>query len=96
MHDLVETSERAGDIEQSPPYRTALLDLRAFMFEHVYLGPPARAAERARRRRWSRRSSPTTWPAATPQSATDWVAGMTDGYALRAYAELAAAERAPA
>jgi dGTP triphosphohydrolase len=30
------------------------------------------------------------------QSATDWVAGMTDGYALRAHAELAAAERSPA
>jgi dGTP triphosphohydrolase len=31
-----------------------------------------------------------------PQSATDWVAGMTDGYALRAHAELQSAERAPA
>ncbi len=43
VHDLVETSDQAGDIVQSEPYEAALLELRAFMFEHVYLGPAARA-----------------------------------------------------
>ena len=65
------------------------------MFEHVYLGPPARAesARAAADGRGALRA--TTWPGATPQSATDWVAGMTDRFALRAHAELRAAD-APA
>src|SRR6188508_722703 len=43
VHDLVETSAKAGDIRQSPQYEAALLGLRSFMFERVYLGPAARA-----------------------------------------------------
>ena len=39
VHDLVETSERAGTIQQSPEIGEAMLALRSFMFEHVYLGP---------------------------------------------------------
>src|SRR5439155_214007 len=42
VHDLVETSEGAGDIRQSDEVGEAMLALRAFMFEHVYLAPPAR------------------------------------------------------
>ena len=42
VHDLVETSERAGDIEQSGEVGEAMLSLRSFMFERVYLGPHAR------------------------------------------------------
>jgi dGTPase len=42
VHDLVESSEVAGEVRQSPPFAAALLELRAFMFEHVYLGPIAR------------------------------------------------------
>src|SRR5687767_11380723 len=43
VHDLVEHSERAGDIVQGPAVGTAMLRLRTFMFERVYLGPTARA-----------------------------------------------------
>src|SRR6185503_16229024 len=43
VHDLVETSAREGDIRQSEEIGTAMLALRAFMFERVYLGEPARA-----------------------------------------------------
>ena len=39
VHDLVETSEREGDIAQSDEIGAAMLSLRAFMFERVYLGP---------------------------------------------------------
>jgi dGTPase len=95
VHDLVETSAVAGDIAQTAPYDAALLGLRAYMFEHVYLGAPARAQ--------SERAAAMVEALFThhlaggdAQSATDWVAGMTDGYALRAHAELQAAERAPA
>src|SRR3954462_4090546 len=37
VHDLVETSEAAGDIAQSEEIGAAMLALRAFMFDRVYL-----------------------------------------------------------
>src|SRR5205823_3365623 len=43
VHDLVEHSERAGDIAQGEAVGGAMLRLRTFMFDHVYLGPLARA-----------------------------------------------------
>ena len=43
VHDLVEHSEAAGDIVQGEEVGGAMLRLRTFMFEHVYLGPTARA-----------------------------------------------------
>src|SRR3954449_8014834 len=43
VHDLVEHSERAGDIAQGEEVGAAMLRLRTFMFENVYLGPIARA-----------------------------------------------------
>src|SRR5213080_3757083 len=39
VHDLIETSEREGDVRQSDEVGEAMLSLRAFMFERVYLGP---------------------------------------------------------
>src|ERR687886_62806 len=42
VHDLVEHSERAGDIAQGEVVGGAMLRLRSFMFERVYLGPRAR------------------------------------------------------
>src|SRR5918912_537552 len=43
VHDLVEHAERAGDIVQGEVVGRAMLSLRSFMFERVYLGPRARA-----------------------------------------------------
>jgi dGTPase len=90
VHDLVETSEAAGAIEQSPEHGAALSELRRFMFQHVYLGPPARA-ESARAAAIVDELFDHHLAGADPVSATDWVAGMTDRYALRAHAALAAA-----
>src|SRR5438477_3049913 len=42
VHDLVEESARAGDVVQGDEVGSAMLSLRAFMFERVYLGPEAR------------------------------------------------------
>ncbi|MGH3072821.1 MAG: HD domain-containing protein [Gaiellaceae bacterium] len=42
VHDLIETSAAAGDIAQSEEIGEAMLSLRAFMFERVYLGEHAR------------------------------------------------------
>ncbi len=38
VHDIVEASEAAGDIRQSDEIGEAMLSLRAFMFDRVYLG----------------------------------------------------------
>src|SRR4029453_10067788 len=46
VHDLVETSEAAGDIRQSEDVGAAMLSLRSFMFERVYLGPHTQAQHR--------------------------------------------------
>ncbi len=43
VHDMVEHSERAGDIVQGPSAGAAMGELRKFMFERVYLGPAVRA-----------------------------------------------------
>ncbi len=43
VHDMVEHSERAGDIVQGPEAGPAMAQLRKFMFERVYLGPAVRA-----------------------------------------------------
>ena len=66
VHDLIESSERAGDIVQSEDVGNAMLALRSFMFERVYLASmPARStSERTRR---LRASSSTLPPAATPR-----------------------------
>jgi dGTPase len=90
VHDLVETSAAAADIVQSEAFARALLELRAFMFEHVYLGPRAtvendRAAAKVRAlfdHHLALEGDPVV--------VTDWVSGMTDRYAKRAYDELPA------
>jgi dGTPase len=43
VHDMVEQSERSGDIVQGPVAGPAMAQLREFMFERVYLGPAVRA-----------------------------------------------------
>src|SRR5439155_15222026 len=94
VHDLVETSEPAGAIRQSPDHRAALAELRSFMFENVYLGPIAREqTSRAAAIVADLFEHFVEHPELVPSEgggddvtrATDWVAGMTDRYALRAH-----------
>jgi dGTPase len=90
VHDLVEHSERAGDIVQGDEVGGAMLRLRTFMFEHVYLGPTARA-EHAKIERVLRGlfdwycEHPDELPVGS--DVIDWLAGMTDRYAIRAWTE---------
>ena len=50
VRDLVRTSREAGDVEQSDEVGGAMLRLRKFMFERVYLGAEARSEhDRVRR-----------------------------------------------
>jgi dGTPase len=46
VHDMVEHSERSGEIVQGPLAGPAMDALRDFMFERVYLGPAVRAEHR--------------------------------------------------
>ena len=86
VHDLVETSERAGDIEQSSEVGEAMLSLRSFMFERVYLGPDA-AEEHERAHSTIRTIFGRLVDRGDPeQEITAFIAGMTDRFAL-AYAD---------
>jgi dGTPase len=100
VHDLVETSERAGDIVQSEEAGAAMTALRTFMFDQVYLGDAARQ-EHSRIERVIRTlfdhyaSDPALLPdgggapgADHAQRVTDYLAGMTDRYAVRAFEAL--------
>jgi dGTPase len=99
VHDLVEHSARAGEIVQGAEAGAAMGELRRFMFERVYLGPAVRA-ERERIANVVHTlfehyvAHPELLPA--PRSAeeglaervTDYLAGMTDRYCIRAYTDL--------
>src|SRR6478609_5267191 len=86
VHDLVETSARAGDIRQSEEVGAAMLALRSFMFDRVYLGEPARA-EHVRARATVRRIFDHLLERGdSVDDVIDYVAGMTDRFAL-SYAE---------
>jgi len=91
VHDLVEASSAAGDIVQSGEIGHAMLNLRAFMFERVYLGPAAdeqrtTAAETLRRIFDHLLEHPEELPETRPgelhERVTDYVSGMTDRFAL--------------
>jgi dGTPase len=97
VHDLVEHSWPAQDIVQGAAVGGAMLRLREFMFERVYLGPTARA-EHAKIERvvqglfdWYC-DHPEELPegvegASHADRVTDYLAGMTDRFAIRAWSD---------
>jgi dGTPase len=88
VHDLVESSQQAGDIVQSPEIGGAMLALRSFMFEHVYLGPHARLEHERARAAIRRIFDHLVAGGAEPEQIVDFIAGMTDRFALSYVAEL--------
>ena len=91
VHDIVEASSQVGDIAQSEEVRHAMLNLRAFMFEEVYLGPAAQeqratATETIRRLVAHFHAVPEDLPRGRPgdhaEQIADYVSGMTDRFAL--------------
>ena len=86
VHDLVESSERAGDIVQSPEVGQAMLSLRSFMFERVYLGPQVRGEHERAQAAVQRIFDGLVDRGDGAEAVTDFIAGMTDRFAL-AYAE---------
>jgi dGTPase len=85
VHDLVEESAQAGDIVQSEEVGGAMLALRAFMFDRVYLrqehGPIRVTVRRIFDDLVGRRGMEV-------DEATDYLAGMTDRFALAYEADL--------
>ncbi len=98
VHDLVEQSERAGAIVQSDQAAAAMAELREFMFDRVYLATQARA-EHAKIEVVVRSlfdhycAAPDEIPVSIPtgdvaRRVTDYLAGMTDRFCIRAFEEL--------
>jgi dGTPase len=96
VHDIVEASDETGDIRQSAEVGEAMLSLRAFMFENVYLGPQVepehRKAHEVVHAVFERLvKEPGRLPPGDdelPTRITDYVAGMTDRFALEYAASL--------
>jgi dGTPase len=85
--DLLERSSEAGDIVQGDEVGGAMLRLRKFMFDHVYLGPGAQS-ERERIERMLRALFDHYAEDLPGDEVIDYLAGMTDRYAVRAFSEL--------
>jgi dGTPase len=82
VHDLVESSAQAGDIVQSDEVGAAMLSLRSFMFERVYLGqstmPEHERAHAAIRRTYAHLAERGD----SQEEIVEFIAGMTDRFAL--------------
>jgi dGTPase len=84
--DIVESSDGTDEIRQSAGVGEAMLSLRAFMFERVYLGPQA-VPEHARAHETVRAIfDHLAERGDDADEIVDYIAGMTDRFAL-AYAE---------
>ena len=86
VRDLVESSEAAGDIRQSDEIGEAMLSLRSFMFDRVYLGEHARGEHVRAHRVIARIFEHLVARGDDPDTIVEFVAGMTDRFALH-YAE---------
>jgi dGTPase len=94
--DLLDHSDEAGDIVQGEEVGGAMLRLREFMFQQVYLGPSAQL-QKPRIERMLRilfehyvelPPQPLTPDATDEQRVVDWLAGMTDRFAIRTFTDL--------
>ncbi len=102
VRDIVATSRERRDIAQSDDVSGAMLRLRKFMFERVYLAPEARSEhDRVRRTLGGLFESYLDDPDLVVdetgvgdelQRVTDYVAGMTDRFAIATFKRLALPE----
>ena len=86
VHDIVDASAGVGDILQSAEIGEAMLSLRAFMFEHVYLGPQVEPEHRRAREVVQAIFEHLVERGDQVDELVDYIAGMTDRFAL-SYAE---------
>jgi len=100
--DAINTSREAGTVMLSPKVEKALKDLRSFMFENVYRNPVAKGEESKAKDMLSRMFEYyMAHPEAIPEdfhpqlsfegmerTVCDYIAGMTDNYAVDKYTEI--------
>ena len=100
--DTIDSSRETETITMSPHIAQALLDLRSFMFEHVYRNPIAKGEEsKAKDMLMRLYEYYMAHPEAIPQdfqpqlsldgmerTVCDYIAGMTDHYAVDTYTRL--------
>jgi len=86
VRDLVDASADAGDIRQSDQIGEAMLSLRSFMFERVYLGEHARGEHARAFRVIERIFEHLVARGDEPEAIVEFISGMTDRFALH-YAE---------
>ena len=102
VSDVVQTSMGRPVVEMTPSIEKAMLDLRSFMFERVYRNPVAKGEESKARRIIQELYTyyvkhPEKLPAdfqpqldleGVPRLVCDYVAGMTDKYAVYKFEEI--------
>jgi dGTPase len=88
VHDIVEASEGENDIRQSAEVGEAMLSLRAFMFERVYLGPQAAPEHERAHEVVQRIFDHLVERGDAVDDIVDYIAGMTDRFALTYAASL--------
>ena len=102
MTDIIRISREAGSICLSPEVEKALKDLRSFMFDNVYRNPVAKGEESKAQEMLQRMFAYyMTHPEAIPEdfhpqlsfeglerTVCDYIAGMTDNYAVDKYTEI--------
>ena len=100
--DAIRTSREAGTVTLSPEVDKALKDLRAFMFERVYRNPIAKSQESKAKDMLQRLfdyyySHPEALPEdfhpqlsfeGLERTVCDYIAGMTDNYAVDKFTEI--------
>ena len=100
--DIVENSRKAGEVRMSDEIHRAHHALRDFMFDHVYYHPVAKAEEKKARAMLLRlfeyyMKHPEALPedflpqlgfGGMERTVCDYIAGMTDKYAVDKYSEL--------
>ena len=100
--DIIRVSREAGTVMLSPAVEKALKDLRSFMFENVYRNPVAKGEESKAKDMLQRLFDYyITNPEALPEdfqpqlsfdgmerTVCDYIAGMTDNYAVDKYTEI--------
>lgn len=100
--DVIYTSREAGCVMLSPVVEKALKDLRAFMFDHVYRSPIAKAEESKAKAMLCKlfayyMQNPDALPEdfhpqmsfeGLERTVCDYIAGMTDNYAVDKYTEI--------
>ena len=100
--DMILTSREAGEILLSPKVDDALKELRSYMFEHVYRNPLAKGEEGKAKVMLTKLfeyyvAHPETLPEdfhpqmsfdGLERTVCDYIAGMTDNYAVDKYSEI--------